>query len=181
MTRTLRHFARMRLDQTGSASIEFVLMFPFVFALFFVLFEAGYMALRSTMLDRALDMTVRDLRLGNLVNPSVDQLRKSLCTRTDVFKNCEASVTLELTRVSAGFTNLPSIATRCVRRDAPIVAGTPSPTVQSGLENELIVLRACMVVDAIFPSSYLGVTTAKLAKDGTYALLATSAFVNEPN
>ena len=49
----------------------------------------------------------------------------------------------------------------------------------NGQENELMILRACAKFDPIFPTSGLG---KQLAKDGAgqAALIATSAFVQEP-
>ena len=49
----------------------------------------------------------------------------------------------------------------------------------NGLENELMVLRACAKIDPVFPTTGLG---ANMAKDqyGQYALIATSVFVQEP-
>ncbi len=181
MNRLARHLRKMIGNEGGTAALEFVMMFPVVFALFLMSFEQGYMALRVTMLDRALDQTVRDLRLGNLPSPTADQLRKSLCGRTDMFKDCANSLTIELTRVNATFGNLPAARSRCTRRDATIVAGTEAERVDTGQENELMVVRACVVVDAMFPTAFFGMKSVPTSKDGTYALVATSAFVNEPN
>jgi Flp pilus assembly protein TadG len=181
MTRFRLSLRRVTRDDRGNASIEFVFMFPLIFGLFLASFEAGYMALRSTMLERALDQTVRDLRLGNLRSASVDALRESLCNRTDMFPDCRNSVTLELTRINAGFSNLPGVSEPCARRNPQIVAGTDGDIVDTGVENEMMVVRACMVTDALFPTAFMGVNSALADADGTYALVATAAFVNEPN
>lgn len=182
MTRFARHLiGRLWKDERGNASIEFVIMFPLVFAMFFASFESGYMVLRAAMLERSLDMTVRDLRLGNLKNPTAEYLQQRLCSRTDMFDDCERSLTLELTRVNTSFNNLPTVSAVCQRRSPEIQAGTQSNTVNTGQENELMVVRACLVVDSLFPSAFMGVNIAMADEDGTYALVATSAFVNEPN
>jgi hypothetical protein len=173
--------ARFRSDEGGTVATEFVVMFPVVIAMFFASFESGYMVLRAAMLERSLDMTVRDLRLGVLRNPSVEFLRQRLCSRTDVFEDCEQSVTIELTRINSSFSNLPTVTSPCVRRSLTIQAGTTSPTVDTGLENEMLVIRACLVVDAMFPTAFMGVSSALADADGTYQLVAVSAFVNEPN
>ncbi len=181
MTGIRTKLAALWRDDRGNASVEFVLMFPLVFALFLASFESGYMVLRSAMLERSLDMTVRDLRLGNMRNPTVEYLAQRLCSRTEMFDDCERSLTIELTRVNAGFSNLPTVNAVCQRRTPEIQAGMQSNTVDTGTENELMVVRACLVVDSLFPSAFMGVNTAMADEDGTYALLATSAFVNEPN
>lgn len=180
--RTLRTFlARFRKEEKGTVATEFVVMFPLVMGMFFASFESGYMVLRAAMLERSLDMTVRDLRLGILKNPSVEFLRQRLCSRTDMLENCEQSVTIEVTRINPAFSNLPTANTPCVRRSVTIVAGTNSPTVDTGQENEMMVIRACLVVDSMFPTAFLGVPNAFAEDDGTYQLVSMSAFVNEPN
>ncbi|OYU20166.1 MAG: pilus assembly protein TadE [Rhodobacteraceae bacterium PARR1] len=181
MTRIGRHLRKLWKDEAGTASVEFVIMFPLIFAMFFASFESGYMVLRSAMLERSLDLTVRDLRLGNLKKPTVEYLQQRLCSRTDMFEDCERSLTIELTRVNTSFNNLPTVDAVCQRRSPEIQAGIQSNTVNTGQENELMVVRACLVVDALFPSAFMGVNTAMADANGTYALLATSAFVNEPN
>lgn len=181
MTRLWTYLRRLSKDESGNATIEFVLMFPLVFAMFLASFESGYMVLRAAMLERSLDMTVRDLRLGNIKNPTVEFLQQRLCSRTDMFPDCERSLTIELTRVNSSFTNLPAINAVCQRRSVEIQAGIQSNTVNTGQENELMVVRACLVVDALFPTAFMGVNLAFADANGTYGLLATSAFVNEPN
>ena len=98
-----------------------------------------------------------------------------------MFEDCERSLTIELTRVNTNFNNLPAMNAVCQRRTPEIQAGIQSNTVNTGQENELMVVRACLVVDALFPTAFMGVNMAMADADGTYALLATSAFVNEPN
>lgn len=181
MTRIRNHLRALLRDESGNATVEFVFMVPLVFAMFFASFESGYMVLRAALLERSLDMTVRDLRLGNLKNPTVEFLQQRLCSRTDMFEDCERSLTIELTRVNGGFTNLPAADAICERRSVEIQAGIQANTVNTGQENELMVVRACLVVDSLFPSAFMGVDIAMADADGTYALLATSAFVNEPN
>lgn len=181
MTRIWTYLRGLRKDESGNATVEFVIMFPLVFAMFLASFESGYMVLRAAMLERSLDMTVRDLRLGNVRNPTVQFLQERLCSRTDMFEDCERSLTLELTRVNGGFNNLPTANAVCQRRTPEIQAGTQSTTVNTGQENELMVVRACLVMDSLFPTAFMGVNIAMADANGTYALVATSAFVNEPN
>lgn len=50
---------------------------------------------------------------------------------------------------------------------------------ENGQDNELMILRACVKIDPIFPTTGLG---ANIPKDGygQYSLIATSVFVQEP-
>lgn len=181
MTRIRAIISAFLRREDGVVAVEFVAVFPLVMFMFFASIESGYMVLRSAMLERSLDLTVRDLRLGNLKNPTVEYLQQRLCSRTDQFKDCERSIVIELTKVNSGYNNLPSVAATCERRETAIRAGQESTTVDTGKENELMVVRACLVADAMFPTSMLGVTSAFSSETGTYSLVATSAFVNEPN
>jgi len=56
-----------------------------------------------------------------------------------------------------------------------------SPVVffENGLENELMILRACAKIDPVFPTTGLG---NNVVKDGAgqYSLISISAFVQEP-
>jgi hypothetical protein len=49
----------------------------------------------------------------------------------------------------------------------------------NGTENELMIMRACAKIDPVFPTTGLG---KNIAKDGAgqFALISTSAFVQEP-
>ena len=57
----------------GSVTVEFVLWFPLFFALVLTSLESGMLMLRYVMLERGLDITVRELRIGTLVAPTHDQ------------------------------------------------------------------------------------------------------------
>ena len=64
-----------------------------------------------------------------------------------------------------------------VDRDEPIQLLDPLDT---GTDNEMMLIRACAVFDPIFPMTGLGLKLKKDAFGGGYAIIARSAFVNEP-
>lgn len=66
-SRLLKHFLG---DKAGAAAIEFALIAPMLLALIFSTLEAGWTMVQTIMLDRALDMTVRELRIGKIANPT---------------------------------------------------------------------------------------------------------------
>jgi len=47
---------KFRGDQTGAASVEFVLIAPMYFALMLSTFEAGWLMTKSMMLERGMDL-----------------------------------------------------------------------------------------------------------------------------
>jgi hypothetical protein len=169
--------AGFRRRDDGVASVEFVLMLPLFLTIFMASFESGLLMTRNIMLERALDLTVRELRLGSFVNPSHDTIKDAVCGRTVLFEDCGKIMRLELTKVNTATWNLPATDTPCADRDEPIQLLDPLDT---GAENEMMLIRACAVFDPIFPMAGLGLRLKKDSLGGGYAIIARSAFVNEP-
>ena len=61
---------RFLKDDRGTATIEFLFVFPVIFLIFTASFESSMYMARSIMLDRSVDLVVRQLRLGNYDNIS---------------------------------------------------------------------------------------------------------------
>ncbi|MGC9367907.1 MAG: TadE/TadG family type IV pilus assembly protein [Paracoccaceae bacterium] len=176
MRRMFSRLLRLHRREDGSSSIEFVLLFPIFMSLFLSSIEMGVVMLRQVMLDRALDIAVRDLRLGAWPNITPDLLKARICEHTGIISNCEQEMLLELQPVRAPDYTLPDPAATCVDRDAEI---QPVVTFRDGPENELMIVRACVLIDPVIPGSGLGLKMQANNRDG-FALVATSAYVNEP-
>ena len=175
LTKRLRRTAR---EEDGVASIEFVFALPILMAIFMASFESGLFMTRSIMLEQSLDMVMRELRLGHYVTPTMALLKTEICKRTVVFQNCEASLLIDLRKVNTTTFNLPTVAAGCVNRDEVI---QPVTQLQIGQQNELILLRACIVEDAIFPTTGIGLQLTRTGQGGGYEIIAVSAFSNEPS
>lgn len=165
--------------EDGTASVEFVVVLPVLFLLFTSSVEAGFMQLRYVMLERGLDLTVRELRLGQLSSPTQETLRKEICRLSLVIPDCVDSLMVELQPVDTSTWQGMTDATTCVDRSQPVGAQQP-PNVDPGSGDEMMLIRACAVFNPVFPMIGLGLQLAKDAK-GTYHLSTTSAFVNEPS
>ena len=139
--------------------------------------EMGTLMLRHVMLERALDMSVRDLRLGNWNNPTHDDFKRVVCNRAGVIPDCMNVLLVELRPVSTETWEPLSNGPICVDRAEAI---HPVTTFTAGAGDEMMLIRACAKFDPIFPTSGLGF---RLPKDntGAYALTAATAFVNEPD
>lgn len=164
--------------EDGVATIEFVAMFPMALMILFMAGESAVVNLRKTNLDRALEMTIREVRLGIVNNPTSSSLRSAICQRMGDPRNCSRDLTLELNVVDPLKTNLvvPSLTATCVNRSAAI---NTTPNFNAGTANQLVLVRACYVIDVIFPTSVSSITVADSA--GTeHRLISTTAFVNEP-
>ena len=72
----------------------------------------------------------------------------------------------------AGIVNNPD----CVKRDEDV---QPLVRFTNGVENELMLIRACAVIDPFFPSLGVG-RSMPVDSTGGYQVIASSAFVNEP-
>lgn len=168
----LRRFWR---STRASSTVEFVIVFPLFIYMLCLMAESGTLMLRQVMLDRALDITVRQLRIRTWDTPTQAILKSSICSNAWA-TNCSSNLMLELTPIPQG-TALPSASATCVDRNATV---QPVTTFDGGTQNEMMLVRACLLFDPLFPSYGLGLQLAKNS-NGAYALVATSAFVNEPD
>ncbi len=170
--RSLRAFLR---DTRGAATVEFVIVVPVLLMIVFSIYEAGWYMVRTTMLDRGLDMAIRDLRLGLITDPTPATIKARICTHARIIKNCEDNLILELTPFNV-LNGMPSNAPVCVDRSASV---QPVATYKPGVASEIMFVRACTVVDPLFPLMGFAEAMARAA-NGEFAIIAHSAFANEP-
>jgi Flp pilus assembly protein TadG len=176
MIRLIKHFARRFGREDGNASVEFVLVAPLLLMVFMAAFESGLLMTRSIMLEQALDKTMRELRLGHYTLPDSNTLKSEICKRTVIFTNCQANITIEMTRVSTVNWAMPNTNVKCIDRAqefAPVVAYvTPQ-------QNDVMIVRVCVIQDALFPTTGLGLALPKDGQGG-YGIVAVTAFATEP-
>ncbi len=172
----LRHLRGRWRHEDGNATIEFVLLFPAFMTLFLIVFETGMMLTRGVMLDRGLDIAMRELRLGTLDPMTHDGLKSRICEESVIIPRCIDSVHVALEPVSKATWTPMTKSTECVDRENDI---KPDIEFEAGTSNELMLVRVCSVFDPFFPSTGLAAQM-QLESSGDYALIATSAFVNEP-
>ncbi|SFI49369.1 TadE/TadG family type IV pilus assembly protein [Celeribacter neptunius] len=170
-------FRRHGCDEEGSATVEFAMVFPIFAYMIMGGYEIGYYTVSASMLDRGLDLAVRDVRLGNMPNVTLTNLKSATCEYARYVRNCEENIHIALEPVDANNFQHPTHIAVCLDRTADV---TPATTFTDGGENELMLVRACVNVDPIFPTTWLGSTLQKTPGSG-YALISTSGFVNEPN
>jgi hypothetical protein len=162
-------------DQSGNATIEFVIVFPVLMFFVMMVFETGFIATRSVLLERGLDIAARDLRLGT--DPTIDheKLKKLVCENSNILANCERDLILEVVELDIN-SAYPQNQANCIDRTEEI---EPTITFNPGGRNRIMFVRACMIIDPIFP--VLGISLG-LRKDnsGGYQLVTYTAFMNEP-
>ena len=168
---------RALLSEDGSATVEFVVLFPVMFALFVTSVDFSLQMLRQVFLDRAVDLAVRDVRLGLIDTNGLDGFKQRICENAALTPNCLATVTVELRPVAAAqFPGLDQRA-RCVDRANnvnPVVSFTPG----SG-NQELMMLRACTVSNPFIVANGFIFGSPRGPNDD-FMSVSVGVFVNEP-
>lgn len=168
--------SRFRRDEAGNPTVEFVLIFPIYLGMMSMSVELGMVTLRHTLLERGLDMAVREVRLGTGTAPTHDEIKTLVCDNAIMISNCEANLRLEMRPADVrAFTALDADVDCTDRSEQanPVRAFAP------GQQNQLMLLRACLKYDPLFPE---GIMVSALSKDvsGQAAIVSTTSFVQEP-
>lgn len=170
-----------RACEDGTTSLEFVIIFPVFFGFFLMTVESGVISARHVMLERGLDVAVREVRIGVMPAPTREMLTERICEVSKIIPDCENQLQLEMVRRNPRTWSDIGNSVRCIDRSAiaqPVVEFT------TGDNNELVFLRACARIDPFFPTTGLGRSIANnnsgAGAKGSYALVAKGAFVVEP-
>ncbi|MGV8985255.1 MAG: TadE/TadG family type IV pilus assembly protein [Cypionkella sp.] len=163
--------------EDGTASMEFVIVVPVILTIFMSSFECGLLMTREILLEESVDMTMRELRLGHYPEVTNVLLKKEICKRTIIFPDCENNIKIELDRIDTTTWAVPTTALPCVNSNSP---AEPVTTPNTGQQNDMMLVRVCVSLPAIFPGMGLALSMSTDSL-GNYALEAASAFVVEPN
>lgn len=178
MTRGFIHkrLRRFHRDEGGNATIEFVIMFPLFIFLTLAGIEMGIVTIRQSTLERAVDLTVRDIRLGTGTAPQHNDIKNLICDRAAMVPDCRSNLRLEMISVDPENFSPPPTTPDCTDASQQV---NPVRQFKNGMDNELMILRACAKFKPYFPLSGVG---RELDKDnaGYAAVTVTSAFVQEP-
>lgn len=172
-----KHTAGFGRREDGSATVEFVVVFPVFLAVLLAGFEMSMITFRHTLLERGLDMTVREIRLGTGSVPQHDAIKQMICATTSFEAKCNANLQLEMRSANLRSFNALDTTPDCTDSAEP---AKPVREFTGGGENELMLLRACLKYDPIFPTGTLATFLNKDAS-GQAKIVVTNAFVQEPN
>ncbi|KAE9627910.1 pilus assembly protein [Parasedimentitalea maritima] len=176
ITRIQNSIRNFRSREDGSSSVEFALVIPAFIIILLSTVELGLITIRQTMLERAMDQTVRDLRLGTGTGQTHDGIRNSICERSGFIDDCGTSLRLEMVQVDPfNWGNINEVPD-CIDQAEVVL---PVREFTNGQSNELMFIRACMKFEPIFPFWGLGNSLHKDG-EGRVSLFASSAFVQEP-
>ncbi len=173
VTRLLGRFSR---SENGAATVEFAITFPAMLLFMLSGIELGMVTLKHSMLERAMDQTIRDIRLSTGTAPQHDEIKDLICARAGFISDCSANLRLEMIQVDPRNWTAISPTPDCTDQSEDVA---PVRNFAPGRENELMIMRACAKFDPVFPTTGLG---KNVQKDGAgqFALVSVSAFVQEP-
>ncbi len=172
-------------DERGTATIEFVLVVPVITLIFFASFESSFFMIRHVMLERSVDMVVRDIRLGNYSTLTHRQLKEEICKNGVLFgplSECQKSMRIWMQPINTATFAMVAPPQSCVDRSQNIDPEfTPGvDQFKYGTDNEIMLMRICVMEDPMFPTSVVAAGLTFNQTSGDYALVTTSVFVNEP-
>lgn len=172
MTSFLKLLRRFRRNEDGYSSVELVICATTFLTGFFWVFETGLIMTKQMMLDRAVDIVVRDLRLYNNPLYTHDYIKERVCEIASVFKDCEQNLNIELDTYdqAVGYTKTFS----CYDKEHEV---SPVTTWNPGQRSEIIYLRACIIIDPMMPH---GIALFPNVQASGIPLVSDTAFVNEP-
>lgn len=162
--------------EDGTATVEFAILFMPFMLLLASSYEIGMANVRHVMLERGTDLAVRQIRLNTGSPPTKEQVRKMVCNGAGIIPDCLNVLEIELRTIDMDTWAMPPVQAECIERNEDI-----QPVVQyaNGLQNEMMFMRFCAVIDPLFPSFGLGYGMPK-DESGGYRLVSMTAFVNEP-
>lgn len=174
----ISRLSRFKREEDGQMLIEFALVIPLIFTIFMTSVELGIYQVRQIFLDRGVDMTVRLVRLNTGEDYTHADLKTLICNFSGFLDNCDDQLKLEMTPVDirnfAGFAE----SADCTDASQPV---QPNRTFQQGIQNQMMLLRACYKFDPVFATSGLGFEFATKGDDaGMAKMVSVTAFVQEP-
>lgn len=164
--------------EDGASTLPAMLFLPFFLMVFFSSVEMSVMMLKQVLLERGVSLTARILQLGIADFPTEAQLKSSICKNVAFISDCSTNLRVQLFEVDKGtWTTTSTTSTpNCVDKS---LATQPTPTLDRGAENQLVLMRVCLLSKLMMPTSGLGAAIGDPAT-GRIALVANTAFVNEP-
>ena len=169
--------------ERGGSTVEFVLLLPAFLVVFISSMEGALLLTRQVMLERAVDIAVREIRLGPGETITQNHVRSRICERARILPECDESLVVELVEIPTTTYAMPAGDVACSdRRASPTIR--PDADFLSNRLNRLVLLRACFAVDPMLHESTFAMTrtlASNLVSDehGAILMLASSAFTVE--
>lgn len=177
ITRTRNMLRRFRRDEDGAIIlIEFCIFVPILFGAFLMAVEMGIYSMRQMWLDRGLDIAVREIRLNTNTTFQHDDIKDLVCANAGWLEDCQTSLRLEMDAVDPRQFAQFDQDVDCVNTAQP---AQPPRGFTLGQENQMMMLRACVLFQPVFPTTGLGRGFERVG-NGEARMVSTAAFVQEP-
>lgn len=181
MFKWLKSFGK---NQDGSSTVEFVLLFPTFMFIFFVGFESGYYMLRGVMLERGVDVAVRNVRIGGGNVPNLAEIKEDICDVALILgegSECQDSLQIAIRPVAPVPGGVADLGTEiaCIDKSVDINDEANDTIYNTGSGNQLMMVTVCSLEVPMFPTTGIGAGL-KYDTQGNSALVSTAMFVNEP-
>lgn len=177
MTQFIRSLTRRFLrSEDGSMVVPFALWVPVIITMLVSTIEMGTVTIRHSALERALDQTVRSIRLSPGTTFTHSGIKTEVCDRAVILPSCSQLMHLEMLVLDMHNYTAPSSDADCVDLARTV---TPVREFSNGDENQVLFLRACYKYDPVSPAGYLG-GTMQTDLAGYIGLITTNSFVIEP-
>lgn len=179
---SLARFLRLfRRNEDGGPTVEFALVFlPFII-LPVSGFELGLLMTRHVMLERGVDMAVREVRLNTSTPVTELEFKTMICNAAAIIPDCMTMLRLEMSPIDLRHTgpnsenSIPRNVS-CTNLNNPF---KPARNFKYGVANEMMIVRACTKFVPMLPEFGLGYFLSRI-DNGYYRLVSTTAFVMEP-
>jgi TadE-like protein len=184
----MQHMRNFLGDESGTATIEFVLLVPIVLTVFFASFESSFYMIRSVLLERSVDIVVRDIRLGTLTNLNHKLLKERFCETSALVYSidaCVAKMRIWMQPINTATFSMVTPQRHCMDKSANVNPDDPPPTGEFafGSDNDIMLLSICLLEEPLFPTTIVGAALVGANGNGddeNYGIVVTSVFVNEP-
>lgn len=177
--RIARRLRRLWRRENGNATVEFAIVVPVTIMLFMASIESGLFMIRHVMLERGLDLVMRDFRLGRLTEASHDDIRNMICDNAGVLNNCEDDLKVWLQPISTTTWARPDTPAYCADRGGRLSNPPPGAIIHGG-SNQVMLVRVCTLQTPIFPSTRFVARMRKDIPSGRFELATATIVINEP-
>lgn len=163
--------------EDGNATVQFVFVVPVFILLFVSIFELGMATVRLTVLEHGMDRAMYDVRLSTGAGLSREDIRDKICENAGMLKDCNENLLVEMVIIDRNTFDLPAVRATCIDKSE---TGLPVTTDDQGGDSDLMFVRACYVIDPLYPTFGLGAML-KTDNAGNMQLVASSIFAQEPS
>ncbi|KPN61934.1 hypothetical protein AKJ29_04795 [Aliiroseovarius crassostreae] len=162
--------------ENGNATIEFVIFFPLFMTIFFTAFEIGFFTFRTVLLERALDLSIRSLRLGTMLPATPEEMKRRMCSEMIYFPTCTTDLSIDVRALDSSWT-LPTGKIAC--RDRVNGVDPADLRFAPGTDKVPTLVRACLVMDPFFAPTPFVLDLPRDASGGS-VMSSWSTYVAEP-